>query len=523
MSLTAWCPRCREALEPVADGAECPVHGALPAAVATRRGVVRRVRRAPAARRRLPDVPAVADEPGLVGHRLRGGDRRARTGRGPPSPAARAPASSTGRSTCSSSPRRPGVGLGARVRRRWSATTRATRSATDRRTVRVRIASQQVPLWSVSTSRLRRRVRPVGVRRRGRGPLAVDRAPPGLGDAAAPRRLDPPRRLRASARRCSRCRSVASGPAGDRRVARSQLGCVGAHRPPHPLAGQRRDAEPGRAGAGRGGGRARRARDHRPRHRRGLGRGGRGRRGRRDHAGARDGDQHPAPRAAACTCWPTCPTRRTRRWPTSWPGSSTAATPGSRPCSSGCAGSASTIDDRRRTPGGAATPPRPVDRTSPTRWSRSASSRDRDEAFARYLSAGRPGVRRPLRRVAGRHDRHRDRRPAGCSVVAHPWGRHERDLAGRGGARRARRTRAWPASRSTTRTTTPRAAARAARDRPRPRAGRDRLQRPPRRRQGRPRPGLQHHRPRRVRPAARPRRRRRGALGPAVRPEVVAP
>jgi hypothetical protein len=30
MSLTAWCPRCREALEAAAEGVECPVHGALP-------------------------------------------------------------------------------------------------------------------------------------------------------------------------------------------------------------------------------------------------------------------------------------------------------------------------------------------------------------------------------------------------------------------------------------------------------------------------------------------------------------
>ncbi len=30
MSLTAWCPRCREGLERAAQGAECPIHGGLP-------------------------------------------------------------------------------------------------------------------------------------------------------------------------------------------------------------------------------------------------------------------------------------------------------------------------------------------------------------------------------------------------------------------------------------------------------------------------------------------------------------
>ena len=30
MSLTAWCPRCREGLEQDADGPQCPVHGSLP-------------------------------------------------------------------------------------------------------------------------------------------------------------------------------------------------------------------------------------------------------------------------------------------------------------------------------------------------------------------------------------------------------------------------------------------------------------------------------------------------------------
>ncbi len=45
------------------------------AAVASRGVVVRRVRRAPAPRSRLPDVPALAAEPGLERHRLRGGGR----------------------------------------------------------------------------------------------------------------------------------------------------------------------------------------------------------------------------------------------------------------------------------------------------------------------------------------------------------------------------------------------------------------------------------------------------------------
>ena len=49
----------------------CPDHGVGRAAVAAQRGVLRRVRRAPGRHRPLPDLPAVAAEPGLAGHRLR--------------------------------------------------------------------------------------------------------------------------------------------------------------------------------------------------------------------------------------------------------------------------------------------------------------------------------------------------------------------------------------------------------------------------------------------------------------------
>ncbi len=129
--------------------------------------------------------------------------------------------------------------------------------------------------------------------------------------------------------------------------------------------------------------------------------------------------------------------------------------------------------------------------------------RDREEAFAKYLSAGRPAYvdryATPLAEMVGIVTR-----AGGVGVVAHPWGRHERttldesalaalaDLGLAGievdhqdhdaGERRALRAIARNLG-----------------------PGRDRLERPPRHRQGRPRPGLQHDRPGRVRPAHRPR------------------
>ena len=74
-------------------------------------------------------------------------DRRTRHA----SPAAPGPASWTGRSTCSSSPRRPASGS-ARGSRPLVGDDPGHEIGDGPPTVRVRIASQQVSLWSVSTS-----------------------------------------------------------------------------------------------------------------------------------------------------------------------------------------------------------------------------------------------------------------------------------------------------------------------------------------------------------------------------------
>ena len=220
MPLVAGCPRCRADVETgTHDGRpRCPVHGDVAGRCGARRRPVSYDAFADHLRRgrRLPDVPAVADEPGLVGHRLRRGRRGDR-------PWATA--------TCVSGTseldgpvdvfvvaEEPGTGLGSRC-------AGIDRSDPGREvgegqpTVRVRIGSQTVPLWVVSTSTSDDALRPVGLRRRGRRAA-------GCGWCCGP-----PRRCcccattgscatsRRSGRRWSRCRSegpVRSGEPGER-------------------------------------------------------------------------------------------------------------------------------------------------------------------------------------------------------------------------------------------------------------------------------------------------------------------
>ena len=155
----------------------------------------------------------------------------------------------------------------------------------------------------------------------------------------------------ASAPSCSRCRSGATRPPGE---ARQALGCCGCASTSTPTRGRAtaptlpRELVPAAAG-----GRARRARDHRPRHQRGLGRG----RPQRPHevghhAGPRHGDQHPdgrGPRSRAPARLPARPDVPAAGRGAA-DGSSTAATRGSRRSSTGCASTASTSteDDVRR-------------------------------------------------------------------------------------------------------------------------------------------------------------------------------
>ena len=151
----------------------------------------------------------------------------------------------------------------------------------------------------------------------------------------------------------------------------------------------------------------------------------------------------------------------------------------------------------------------PGARTSPTRWSRSASSRTAPRPSTRFLNPGRPAhVRRyapALETMIG------EVAAAGGVSVSPTPGAATAWTAGRGDDRRVRRARPGrprgrpPGPR-------PRGPRAAAGDRPQPRPGRHRLQRPPRHRQDRPRARRQHDRPGGVRPAARARRGRRGPL-----------
>ena len=285
---------------------------------------------------------------------------------------------------------------------------------------------------------------------------------------------------------------------------------AGAHRPPHPLAGQRRHRVAGRAGAA-------------------AAAAGLDVVALTDHDTAEGWAEAGAPRARSASTWSAAwrsapattatgvhllaylpdpaypPLVAALAW------SSTAGPPASRRCSSGCAGWASRSSTRtyaawrRRGRHRAAARRRRAHR--PRRGRVTGRRRSR-----RYLTT-RAGRRTPTATPPRSRDGASSRRPGASAVIAHPWGRHGRTAPTRR-ARRPRRQLAWPASRSTTRTTT--------------QATRERLRAIARNLglvvtgssdyhgtgQGRPRAGLQHHRPGRVPPPARP--RRRAAAAPAA-------
>ncbi len=229
---------------------------------------------------------------------------------------------------------------------------------------------------------------------------------------------------------------------------RAALELAGAHRPPHPLGGQRRHADPDRARARRPRGRARRPGAHRPRHRRRLGRG------------------RPRPRTTPgsgwCAAWRSAPTtaaegvhllaylpdpthagprRRARPDPRG------PRLAGPRHDRGAATASAST------SPSTTSWPRCPAGRTSPTPWCGSG-----------VVGHARRGVRDVPRPRAGPAYVDRYAAPletmiglvtdaGGVSVVAHPWGRGSREVLPRRRARAPARPSAWPASRSTTRTT----------------------------------------------------------------------
>ena len=277
-----------------------------------------------------------------------------------------------------------GTGLGARC-----AGLPGDGPATDLRTeapVKVHLDARSVPLWAVSTSAFQHAatgrcwpVRPPGA---GSGWWSARRRRccccATTGSCATSPMPD---------RRWSRCLSVARRPAGDDGA--PDYGGHRAHRPPHPLAGQstaRRRRPSWCAPARRPGWTSSRSptttrptagpRPSGPPREFGIGWCGAWR-------------SAPCSTAAPCTCSPTCPTRRTRRWPPSSPDPRRPQLPAARD-----AGAAARARHRhrrgRRTPAAPATPPRPGGRTSPTPWSPWASSRDRDEAFERSSTPAGP-------------------------------------------------------------------------------------------------------------------------------------
>ena len=324
-----------------------------------------------------------------------------------------------------------GTGLGARCAGTLTATTPAARSATASRPRGSGSASQQVPLWTVSTAASDGEFDRSRVRRRGRRPLAVDRAAPGLGDAAARATTGSCATSPASARSCSRCRSAATRPPGERQAL--GCGCASTSTPTRgPATGPRARPSwcaprwrPGSTCSRSPTTTPPRAGPRPPRRPREVG----------HHAGPRHGDQHPATggRGVHLLAYlpdPTYPPLvaeldrildgRDARVP--------AMVDRLREL-----GIDITEDDVRRA--APATPPRSGDRTSPTRWSTPGVVADRDEAFARFLG------RRAARRTSTGTPRRSSRRwsavaaAGGVSVVAHPWGRRPAVRAGRGGAR----------------------------------------------------------------------------------------
>ena len=139
-----------------------------------------------------------------------------------------------------------------------------------------------------------------------------------------------------------------------------------------------------------------------------------------------------------------------------------------------------------------ATRSRPGGRTSPTRWSTLGVVGDRDRGVPALPEPRPAGVRQPVRRAAGDDAAASSTRPAGVSVIAHPWGRHGREEPGE--ATLAALAEAGLSGIEVDHQDHDAADPRPAPgDRPEPRPRRHRLQRPPRHRQGRPRARLQHH------------------------------
>ena len=261
----------------------------------------------------------------------------------------------------------------------------------------------------------------------------------------------------------------------------------------------------------------------RPRHRAGLGGGDRGGARRRDRAGDRASRSAPASSTRACTCWPTCPTPTTRPWSSRSTGCSRAATPGCRRSWPACAsvGVELTEDDVRRVAAGTPATGRP--HVADALVARGVVA-DRAEAFERYLNPGRPGVRHPVRRrPRGRWSAGRRRRRRAASSrtrgARHGAARCSTEAA----FARAAATSGWPASRSTTRTTTPAPASALRAIAAQARPGRHRVQRLPRHRQGRPRARLQHHRARAARADPRAGRASSARARPDERPASTPP
>jgi hypothetical protein len=150
MSLTAWCPRCREALEEAPGAPECPVHGALPPLwkpdEVSYDEFTEHLRTA-------GDFPTYLPWPMSPGWSVT--DFGVVTADGTRARAAVTCVSGTseldGPVDVFVVTEEAGVGLGARVA--CLVGDDPGREIGDGSpTVRVRIASQQVPLWSVSTS-----------------------------------------------------------------------------------------------------------------------------------------------------------------------------------------------------------------------------------------------------------------------------------------------------------------------------------------------------------------------------------
>ena len=149
MALKVGCPRCATPVAQVDDRWSCPDHGVIEPlwrpAEASYDAFVEHLGR----RRALPDLPPVATQPGLAGHRLRG-RRHGRRGR-----AAMTCVSGTsaldGPVDVLVITEEPGTGLGARI----AGTVHddpGTEVGDGPPSVRVRIDSQAIPLWPVSTS-----------------------------------------------------------------------------------------------------------------------------------------------------------------------------------------------------------------------------------------------------------------------------------------------------------------------------------------------------------------------------------